>query len=203
MYDLTMTFCRAQEFYESPYKQFRNKKFKLLDYMKAYSKRNGRFTYPLDWGGFNIPGKVINNLFTLGIDDYNEYDQVIESIHNHINSRIKKENHYYLIASDNNVETIDHEVCHALFYLDKEYKKKTKTILKLLKKNVRKKAEKALKNLGYCQFVMNDELQAYLSTEFYSLKARAKFNKRELINLKNVTSEFKDHFKPYKEKLKI
>jgi hypothetical protein len=197
-----MTFCRAQEFYESPYNQFRNKKFKLLDYMKEYSKRNGSFTYPLDWGGFNIPGKIINNLFTLGIDDYNEYDRVIEDIHNHINSKIKKENHYYLIASDNNIETIDHEVCHALFYLDKEYKKKTKTILKLLKKNVRKKAEKALKNLGYCQFVMDDELQAYLSVDYTTIREVADFTTKEELNFNNTSKAMKLNFKEYKKPLR-
>ena len=40
MYDLTMTFCRVQEFYESPFKQIRNKKFLLLEFMKLYSKKN-------------------------------------------------------------------------------------------------------------------------------------------------------------------
>ena len=41
MYDLAMTFCRIQEFYESPFSQIRGKNFKLLDFMRIYSKNNG------------------------------------------------------------------------------------------------------------------------------------------------------------------
>jgi hypothetical protein len=203
MYDLAMTFCRVQEFYESPIKEIRGKKFTLVELMSRYAKRNnGSFSYPLDWGGFNVPGPVVAALYKEKIEDYNIYDDIINTIHKQV---IKEtgSTHYYLIGSNSDKSTIAHECAHAFFFLDKEYKKKTKEILKKLHKSVRKKAVKVLLGLGYDKSVINDELQAYLSTEFHSLRSKAKLNKRELDNLTNVMLAFRNFFKTYKEKIKI
>jgi pyruvate/2-oxoacid:ferredoxin oxidoreductase alpha subunit len=203
MYDLAMTFCRVQEFYESPIKGIRGKRFTLIELMARYAKKNnGSFSYPLDWGGFNIPGPIIDNLYKEKIEDYNIYDDIIINIHR---QAIKEtgSTQYYLIGSNSDKSTIAHECAHALFFLDKEYKKKTKEILKKLHKSVYKKAEKVLLGLGYDKSVIDDELQAYLSTEFHSLRSKAKLNKRELNNLTDVVLAFKNLFKTYKEKIKI
>jgi hypothetical protein len=204
MYDLAMTFCRVQEFYESPIKQIRGQKFTLVKLMALYAKRNnGVFTYPEDWGGFNIPGPIVANLYKLGIDDYNVYDGIIESIHKKANKEIATPNHYYLIGSDDNKKTVEHEVCHALYFLDKEYKKKVNSILKKLIPSARKKATGVLLELGYDKSVIDDELQAYLSTEFLSLKSKTKLNKKELENITDVVLEFKANFKEFRKKIKI
>lgn len=196
-YDLTMTFCRVQEFYESPHKSIRNKKFKLLDFMRLYSKDSGLFTYPIDWGGFNIPGKVIDKMYKLGIDDYNIYDTLVEIIHTKINSKIKKPNNYYLIASNGDQETLNHEIRHGLFALNKAYKKKTLSILKDLNKSTMLKARKAVASLGYCERVIDDELQAYLSGDFKAIEEIASFNSREKKNLYTVAVTMKKNFKKF------
>ena len=63
-YDLCMHFLRAQEFYESPFPEFKGKNFNLIDYMEKYAKAYGDnvFTYPGDWCGFNIPSNVLKVL---------------------------------------------------------------------------------------------------------------------------------------------
>ena len=200
-YDLTMTFCRVQEFYESPHKHIRGKKFKLLDFMKDYAAVNGSFTYPIDWGGFNVPGKIIDNLYKLGIDDYNEYDRIIECIHLKINNEIDTRNNYYLIGTDGDHETIQHEVCHALFTLDKQYKKRVLALLKNLSANTYKKAEKILINIGYGKHVMKDELQAYLSVDYRTIQEASNFTEKELKNFKETADTFKAHFKSYIKKI--
>jgi len=203
MYDLTMTFCRVQEFYESPYKEIRGKRFNLLEFMALYSRKNeGSFTYPLDWGGFNVPGPVVTELYDTFIEDFNFYDDIITTIHDRIVSEIKS-NHYYLIGSNSDTTTIEHECCHALYFLDNEYKKKADTAIKRLHGSLRKKAEDALYGLGYCKLVMNDELQAYITTDFNLLKANKKLNKKEQANYDSVSKELKENFKNYKEKIKI
>jgi hypothetical protein len=203
MYDLTMTFCRIQEFYESPFKQVRGKRISLLELMALYAKKyRGSFTYPIDWAGFNVPGPVISKLYDNEIADFNDYDGVIKEIHDKIINETGNSN-YYLIGSNSDKHTIAHEVCHALYFLDKEYRKKTKVILKKLNKSVYKKAASVLYDLGYCKAVIDDELQAYLSTEFYTLKEKTKLNKRELANLTDVVLEFKNNFKDYKKRIKI
>lgn len=203
MYDLAMTFCRVQEYYESPIKEIRSRKFTFIELMSRYAKRdNGSFSYPLDWGGFNVPGPVVEALYKDGVEDQNIYDNIIIDIHKTITAEVG-DSHYYLIGSNSDKCTIAHECAHALFFLNKEYKKKTKEILKKLHKSVYKKAKKVLFELGYDKSVIDDELQAYLSTEFHSLKSKTKFNKRELDNLTSVILDLKNLFKGYKEKIKI
>jgi hypothetical protein len=52
-YDRAMTFCRVQEFYESPNPDFRGKHFNIWDFIEWYSKEHkDAFTYAFDWGGF-------------------------------------------------------------------------------------------------------------------------------------------------------
>ena len=203
MYDLAMTFCRVQEFYESPFKQIRGKKFTLIELMALYSKKNeGSFTYPMEWGGFNIPGPVIASLYDYKIEDHNIYDDIILSIHNKIVTEIEN-NHYYLIGSKTDVSTIEHECCHALYFLEKEYKENANRIIKKLHRSLRKKAEDVLFELGYDRSVMDDEIQAYLTTGFNTLKDKKKLSKNELKNFNDVVKELKENFKSYRQKIKI
>lgn len=203
MYDLAMTFCRVQEFYESPFKQIRGKRFTLIELMALYSKKNqGSFTYPMDWGGFNIPGPVIASLYDYKIKDHNIYDSIILEIHNKIVTETES-NQYYLIGSNTDVSTIEHECCHALFFLDKEYKDNALNILKKLHRSLRKKAEDVLFELGYDKSVMDDEIQAYLTTEFNTLKAKKKLTKNEQKNYTNIVKELKENFRTYRGKIKL
>lgn len=169
--------------------------------MKRYSAACGSFVYPTEWGGFNIPGRVIDKLYNLGIDDYNDYDRTIEEIC----TKIKKTNKgdYYLIASNGDTDTIEHEVCHGLFYLDKQYKKNTISILKKLSRNAYKKSEKALIDIGYCKHVIADELQAYLTTGYDVIQCNACLNKSEEKSLHEVSRIMKENFKPYTLRLGI
>ena len=59
IYDLSLTFFRYQEFYESRSNNIRGKQFKFLAAMKDYAKKHGKgsFTYTSDFIGFNIPRK--------------------------------------------------------------------------------------------------------------------------------------------------
>jgi hypothetical protein len=199
MYNLAMTFCRVQEFYESPFNQIRNKKFSLVDFMELYSKKHGCFTYAEDWGGFNVPGKVVAKLYEMGIDDYNKYDQIIEEIHNTINKESKEKNNYYLIAADNNSKTVEHELCHAFYTLNEGYRKDINKVLKKLKNSVYKKASKALFDLGYGESTLLDEFQAYFITDFASIRDNSKLTKGELCNLTEVSLELKKIFKDCKK----
>jgi hypothetical protein len=203
MYDLAMAFCRVQEFYESPFKQIRGKRFTLIELMALYSKKNeGSFTYPVDWGGFNVPGPVVSSLYDYKIEDRNIYDDIILNIHNKIVTETKS-NHYYLIGSNTDVSTIEHECCHALYFLDREYKENTNKIIKKLHRSLRKKAEDVLIGLGYDKSVMDDEIQAYLTTEFNTLKATKKLNTNEQKNYSDISKELKENFKRYRVKIKF
>lgn len=160
-----MSFLRYQEFYESPNPKFRNNSFTILEYIEWYSNKygDGAFTYPNDWSGFNLPSKAIELARAFGILDPNKYDNEINLIYSKI--REYESGDFYIIGTTKkDTETLEHEIAHALWSTDVDYKKDmTKNISSLGNKTV-KKLKLILANMGYNNSVMEDEIQAYLST---------------------------------------
>jgi len=164
-YDLAMTFCRVQEFYESPFEQVRSKSFTMMEFQRIYSLKNGgTFTYPEDWSGFNIPSGILDKFYKGAWvqTDWNMYDTTLKKIINHI----KEEGPYYLIgAQKNDQHTINHELCHAFYNLDKKYKKSVTKLINSIPRRLLDKIKNILRKTGYCNNVLRDEIQAYLSCD--------------------------------------
>jgi hypothetical protein len=203
-YDLAMTFCRVQEFYESPFKEIRGKNFELLDLMSIYSKKNGEgyFGYPSDWAGFNIPGSIIQKCYIEGcVIDLNYYDDVIMDIHNDIMNELdERDPKYYLIGSQGDNEiTKRHEIAHALYHLNTEYKRKVNKIVKLITPKIYKQIEEYLLEIGYTKRVVVDEINAYFATEDSSIWESLEPNKKEKLLLEDVQSELSSLLCKYEE----
>lgn len=177
-YDLCMSFVRMQEFYESASSKFRGKYFQLEDYIDYWSQEfgNGSFDYPSKWTGFNLSGTMIDR-----------WTDVFDN--KHMNLRIREEEvlnaistlrdlekrsnklfneKYYVIGVygkiENATDVIEHELAHALYYLDSSYRRSVCKLIKGLNKKIYTKAEKFLLKMGYCKGVIKDEIQAYFST---------------------------------------
>lgn len=160
-YDRAMLFCRFQEYYESPNPKFRGTNFSIWDYMKWYNDKYGKgFSYGADWSGFNIPWKVINEC----ICKLNKFETPYDYIMNEISHEISKTstNGYLIACKDTKGDTFKHEVCHGLYYTDKEYKKRVDKITKQLSQDHYNIFKKNLLEMGYATKVINDEIQAYL-----------------------------------------
>src|SRR3990167_8171616 len=77
--ELTTTFLRFQEHYESP--EFKGKIFTLEEFKKWYilnspnGKKTGRFTYYEDWAGFNIPSEVLEPFYEGKFNPLADYEQ--------------------------------------------------------------------------------------------------------------------------------
>ena len=118
-YDRAMLFCRYQEYYESPYKKFRNKSFTWMEYMRHYklSWKKRTFTYPDDWSGYNIPGNVMQRANHIFCKD-TEYDEIMNDIYFYcaIDSQNKNDgtrHDWYLIgANSKDKGTTNHEIAH-------------------------------------------------------------------------------------------
>lgn len=172
-FDLTMTFMRYQEYYESP--KYRNEIFSLAEFMRWYSITYGKgaFTYPKDWNGFNIPAIKIFEVLEListssGWDDMNEYDYLMFGIVDKIRRKLKTDN-FYLIgihSTDKDDDTRRHEIAHGLFWTNAEYKKKMSVLVGLLPKKVKNHLTKILRKWGYSKHVFIDEIHAYMTTGF-------------------------------------
>lgn len=164
-YDLGMIFLRVQEFYESGNEKFRGQEFTLLSYMdwyaKDYSAEEG-FTYGGDFSGYNVPSVAIERCYTVN-SERTPYDQLLLDIHQTIlDLGVYR---YYLlgVSSTSEDDVLDHELAHALFYLDDKYRETMITLVELLP--FKDELFKFLKDeFEYSEGVHVDETQAYMAT---------------------------------------
>lgn len=163
---LAELFCRFQEHYESTFPEIRGKIF-TLGYLKSLtSKKNGAWTYyensliEGDWGGYNFPSYVmepfINGLF----------DPLTEIEADFVDMFKCKQGKYYIIGvldDDTGGGSLEHEVLHGLFYLNEAYKN---DVLSVLKKYDLRNFKEMLRDWGYCEDVLLDEINAYTCADY-------------------------------------
>ena len=197
-YDRAMLFARYQEFYESPVKGIRNKFFTLEGLMKRYRDhyKKETFTYPEDWAGYNIPSNVLWKAYDTFYKDRNEYDKIMSDIiyfcENYPLQFDKPRTKWYLIGTDNfKSTTMNHEMAHALYYTNPEYKKNCDELISKIKKSHYNKLKKILVSIGYLdnKKIIDDEIQAFMSTGLY--------DKLDDEVLKPYTKEFVRNFKRF------
>jgi len=163
-YEISMTFMRMQEFYESPIKDIRNEYFTLEQYMDRYAELSGNFTYTLDWAGFNIPGDVVSRFFAVFYPDLTMKESRLHGqLRRSINEYLKYETKFYVIGTYKNSD-VAHELAHALFYLNDSYREKMENLVKSIPSIEYNRLSKKLIKMGYDTSVIDDEIQAYLST---------------------------------------
>jgi len=198
-YTEASTFMRLQEFYESPFNTIRNKYFTREDYEDRYVKEYGLFDYYTKWSGFNVPGNIVNLFFRV----FNEHNDLTKKefklFHKVLKISAKKQSNYYLIATHDDAD-IDHEIAHGFYYLYPEYKKSmTKLIKEVSNCAMMKKLRIKLLNCGYCKKFLDDEAQAYLSTDKikYSFIPLSRHKSNKII-----IKKFKDTFEKFKKDVK-
>ena len=197
-YDRAMLFCRYQEYYESPYKKFRGKRFTWMEYMRFYKDawKKRVFTYPEDWAGYNIPSNVLMG----GVDAFykeTEYDHIMNDIFFYCSIDSQNKNNgrrcdWYLIgASSKDLGTTNHEIAHGLYYTNKEYKKEVTKLINNIKPDHYDKLKKKLIKMGYVddKKIIDDEINAFMSTGLY--------NGLDTKELKRYEKEFIKNFKKF------
>ncbi len=175
-------FLRYQEFYESHSEDFRSHHFSINDYVDFYVDytKKGMFTYGIDWSGFNIPSNIIEECMK-AIPDKNEYDRIMYNIFDTIKKEIN-DGVFYLIGVDSidNSWVLKHEVAHGLYFTNQKYKYQADAITSCLPKTTHKKLKEIIMNMGYNEFVVNDEINAYLSTSATRSMLEIKGVKKEI-----------------------
>jgi len=156
--ELTLTMCRPQEYYECDSSKLRNKVFtfeKLLDY---YMDEDGYLQYFSIWSGFNIPSNVLEDFFSKF--DLSKREQKLYNV-----TRPYSDKPYYFIATKkNDTDTIRHELVHAYYYLNPSYKQSANILVKHMRSDLRKALTAGLKEKGYANNVIVDEINAYMAT---------------------------------------
>ncbi len=161
-YEVTSMFMRMQEYYESDIPSIYRKVFTLEQFMDAYSEKFDNFTYTSDWAGFNVPSNIVEEFFKKYKNKLLDKEIKLQGI---INKNKPKSGKYYIIGTykgPNNA--IEHEISHAMWFLNPKYKKAAKALIQKLPKNQYKHLKEQLNLMGYRDSVIDDEIQAYLST---------------------------------------
>ena len=156
---------RPQEYYESPFNNIRGKYFSVEEYMDTYAKENGSFTYLTDWCGFNIPSDSFKNFFETFSYDLTRKERILFQMVNGMRPNLKDE--FYIIGAckqKKNKITIAHEIAHANWFLYPEYKEKMIELTKEIPTYLYEDAYYSLKNFGYFDSMIDDEIQAYMAT---------------------------------------
>lgn len=164
---MAMFFLRCQEYYESINPDFCGQSFRILDYISWYVQYTNAstFTYPKDFIGYNLPSDSITKcLVNIPEGDINKYDylmmDLVAKLGNESNGK------FYIIGSMRKDITYHHELAHALYYLEPEYKKAMLMITGHLPEKFKREIFNILATI-YADKVFNDELQAYLATNSY------------------------------------
>lgn len=172
-YDISSTFLRVQEFYESPFKEIRKRFFTHEQCMDLHAHKDNIFSYFEDWAGFNIPGNVFDKWVRLFGDDlWDKEKELVDLVYEQLEKKSNKFK-FYVIGSflREDERILDHELSHAWFYLDPEYKQTMLKLARKLPKQAKAQLKHYLKNDGYTPEVFNDEIIAYLATNPMSFTA--------------------------------
>jgi hypothetical protein len=157
---------RFQEYFESP--QFRGKIFEKKEFEDWYrQKKNGKFDYYDFWGdGFNIPGHILEAFYRGEFKNLTNKEKLILDAF-----RNRRHTNFYIIATAKNSETktFEHEIAHALYYLNSQYKFEVDQVLDSI--NIGP-VETFLKDFygDYHNSVLRDEAHAWLMHNSKDLK---------------------------------
>lgn len=200
---LAELFFRFQEYYESPFKEIRNKIF-TRGYLKSMGSRSmpgintycGGNTFSADWSGYNFPGYVLDP-FISGLFDplTNEEKDLVELL------RYRTDKFYVIgtYGDDDPRKALEHEIRHALYYVNSKYREEVDKILGKYKKDLQP-LKKCLSEWGYCDEVLDDECHAYMGPDYdwffsnqqsYVEKYKIKISKKLSEDLNKVAEKYK------------
>lgn len=204
--DLAGAMIRFQEYYESPFPDIKGKIF-TLGQIKAKGSRNnpgvntycGGVTFGADWSGYNVPDYAFDPFIKGLFDPLTDAEKDIVEV---VRYRTDK---FYFIATygdDDPGESLEHEIRHAMYYIDAGYRAE---VISTLNEFNLVALKLCLKSWGYAEEVLNDECHAYMGSDYHWFFG----NKDEDVKKfgikvdSSISDRLNDIADRYKEKLKI
>jgi hypothetical protein len=185
-FDITSTLLRFQEHYESPY--FHGKIFSLKEFKSWYvqaspkGRETGKLTYYQDWNGFNFPSYIVTPFKEGKFDPLSGKEKKVLRLLKDL------EEPYYVIgvhkASKNVDAVLDHELKHALFYINEKYREQVIWAIAKVALSTVKAMKEELMEMGYTEEVIVDEINAFVTSGSYPLQSKfPKMVKEKLVKL--------------------
>jgi len=158
--ELTLTFCRVQEFYESPHANIREKKFDLFDFIFTHMDDDGELAYFYSWHGFNFHSHVYGRWLKTKPTLTPLERKLVKDIKKNTDSRP-----FYVIATVKGIgSALHHEMAHAMFFLYEDYKAEVLAAINQIDPELQGAFNRGLYEMGYGEEVFQDETHAYLAT---------------------------------------
>jgi hypothetical protein len=162
--ELALAFCRVEEYYEGQPK-VNGKYLTLEQFIDAYMENDGTLNYFSDWEGFNIPGDIFTEWFSQDAANKTKWELALAD---EVSKKLDLTKPFYVIGGvKGDVNVIDHEIAHALYFMNPDYMCEMEELNYEFYKKYRiqfSKMVKSLKKMGYGENVIRDEIQAYMST---------------------------------------
>ncbi len=153
-YLMSSTFARFQEHYESP--MLIGKVFTWEEFLDAYAKKDGRFTYFNDWAGFNVPSSALRPFLQGKFDPLTAKERRLLDL-----VRMVPEPFYLIAVEKGDEYAAAHEIVHGLFTLVPDYRA---AVVRTLAGFDLAKMRRQLAKHKYDASVHDDEINAYLIT---------------------------------------
>jgi len=194
-FPMALMFMRLQEYTEG-IKAMRGNILSEGDSLLAYYKKRKEIWYKSGWAGFNLRGdtlsKIYRNVSEFETTLWNNLEEQLWGIfyklyHEH------GQNCYIVSYIKGDKTTLRHELHHAKYYLNREYRE---AVDKLLSKRKHKKARKYLEKLGYSlsgkggKYIFRDEIQAYHSEKHKPTTKALGLTKEEQKKLLKLSKQY-------------
>ncbi len=155
--ELNEAFVRFEEYYESP--EWKGKIFTLGQYRKWYAETNGAFSYLTDWSGFNLPSDNFKPFIQGLFDPLTPNEQQI------VNWFKDRTDTFAVIGAMPDGKALEHEICHALWATNEDYKQQCLDIVDAIPVDQFFKLKAWILKAGYNESVVQDEVHAYVSAD--------------------------------------
>lgn len=185
-YDLCHNTYMFSHHYEDP--TWNGKVFTRLELDEYYEQLHGDANWwKRRWAGSNIPDHAFKPFLDgrfIGLTDFEL--SLLDQIRN-VDSP-----YYVIMTSEEALYARDHEIAHALYYTNEEYRARAQEIVSRYRKDVFD-AIVQLNKQGYADKVLEDELHVYCGIYYYQYLRELKISVPHSmqIELKNLFDEFK------------
>ena len=160
--ELGLSMCRIQEFYESSNPELKGKGFSWHKFIKEHVDDEGKMSYFQDWSGFNFPVDAVWRFNQLKLADLSPAEQrIIHFVEYH---PVK-----YIIGNVvGDTETAQHELVHAYYHMNPEYRAKVTSLIGDHITNsipLYQQFVNVFVLCGYSEDVYYDEINAFISCD--------------------------------------
>lgn len=171
--EVALSFIRFQEYYENPV--YKGKVGFTVQDIEQWQTTVSNKPYEQCWAGFNIPGKIVEEVYFAGEHDmsngffpFTQYEQALLHLIFQKFIRVELADLYFIGVARDQPEfdsIIMHEVAHGLFKTNHQYRIAQLQNIKQLPTQTQSLVSNILLELGYCDDVIEDETHAYLLTD--------------------------------------